>query len=57
MACGEQGNNEGFCGLTLWLSGALVPVVIPSRSLEKKIKMSKLCYPRCIRTVDRARLK
>ena len=45
-------DNEGLCG---WRSAA---PVVPPRSLENSYAdISKVCYPGCIRTKDRAHLR
>lgn len=38
-------------------SPALMPVVVPSRGLEKKTTISKVCYLRCTKTVDNCKGK
>lgn len=53
-----MGNKITMRGSVVLCSDGLVPVVVPPRGLEKKITdISKVCSPRCIRTVDRAHLR
>lgn len=59
MVCGERDNNKGFCGFMLWWSCVLVPAFVPLRGSRKEnySNTSKVYYPRCVKTMDRARLR